>query len=133
MVANGRGVLVGLAPAMAVGWGAEVAAGADVALVAAVAAGPDGAGVAVADEPQATAMTNNIAATNGNRAPDLNNRCLDMYRPPIIIWVHLTKDAAGVAMGLGRLERKKPDLDAPVLNCKPEYFVSCSQSRPSLA
>ncbi len=81
-VASGRGVLVALAPAMAVGWGAEVAAGADVALGGAVAAGPDGGGVAVADEPQATAITNNIAATTGKRIPELNSRCLDISLPP---------------------------------------------------
>ena len=72
-VANGRGVLVALEPATAVGWGADDVAVGDVAGTAV--AGTD---VAVADEPQATATTKRIAPNKGNRIPGVNSRCLDM-------------------------------------------------------
>ena len=44
----------------------------------AFAAGAAGRGVAVADDPHATAITNNIAVTIGSSVLKFSNRCLDM-------------------------------------------------------
>ena len=66
-----------------------VIAGISVAAIAVATGAPadgtdvaDACGVAVADDPHATATINKIADTIGSKVLTLSNRCLDMYSPP---------------------------------------------------